>query len=86
MNPRRATGFDWDSRPGGNVDHLARRGIEWWEVEEIFLNRPEWRRNKKAAAGEYRMIGRSDGGKLCEIIVLTLPDVGELHAITGWRI
>jgi hypothetical protein len=81
MNPRYATGFEWNF---ANVGHLAERGIRGWEVEEVFGNRAEFRRNKSDRAGDYYMIGTTYGGRRLTIVVKTLADTRELRAITGW--
>ena len=38
--------FEWDD---GNESELAKHGIRPHEAEEIFLNVPRWRRDKKSS-------------------------------------
>ncbi len=60
MHPRDAEGFEWDE---ANEDELWDHRIRPWEVEEVFWNRPEWVRNKREGSGDYKMVGRTNGGE-----------------------
>ncbi len=88
MNPWRAYEWQWDdaAKDDGNLAKLLRRGIRDWEVEQIFLNYPQWRTNKKRGSGGWQMIGRTDNGRLCKIIVQVLDAERMLRAVTGWEL
>jgi hypothetical protein len=88
MHPALAEYLEWDpeEKDNGNTAHLLRRGIRWWEVEQIFENDPEWRRDKNAAAGDYYMIGTTSAGRQLLIVVQVLDDERALRAITGWPV
>ena len=72
--------FEWDE---GNESELAGHHIEPYEAEEIFLNGPVWRRDKKDAAGDYYITGRTDGGRILTIVV-QLKAGHTVRPITGW--
>lgn len=86
MNPRYAAGIDWGSEQEYEAiaEHLARHQIREWAVEAVFLNEPRFVRNKKDRAGDFRMIGRTDGGRRLTIVVRTVPETHLLRPITGW--
>lgn len=71
----------WDDN---NTEHLAEHDIQTWEVDEVFLNRPQFFRNKGERAGDYRMAGRTFSGRKLTIVVKTLPESHEQRPITGW--
>ena len=79
--PGDAEGFEWDE---GNEEHLADHGITPWEVEEVFWNRPVWVPNKKEQSGDWKMVGRTDGGRRLSIITQIKPAQRVLRAFTGW--
>lgn len=43
-----------------NVEHIARHGVEPWEVEETVYGQPYVSRGRE---GLYRLIGRTDSGR-----------------------
>jgi uncharacterized DUF497 family protein len=81
MHPRDAEGFEWDAE---NEDHLAPHAISSWEVEEVFWHGPVWVPNQKGRSGDWKMIGRTTGGRAITVVVRTRPDQALLRAITGW--
>lgn len=88
-HPSSADGIDWD--PGdeesgreGAVEHLDRlHGISAEEVEQVFRNDPVWLKNKKGRRGNWRMLGRTDGGRPLDIKVLWDENRGVILPITG---
>lgn len=72
--------FDWDH---GNVDELGAHGVLPYEAEQVFLNGPRWFRNKKDGAGDYRIVGWTDGGRALTIIV-ALREGHVVRVVTGW--
>ncbi len=74
----RISDFEWDE---GNVLHLElRHGIEPEEVEEVFVNRPLFRRTKK---GHYAVFGPTSSGRYLTII-FDLKPKSVVRPITGW--
>lgn len=82
MHPSDANGFEWDD---DNEQHLANHGIAQREVEELFWNRPTWVPNTKGQSGDWKMIGRTDGGRRLTIIVQFKPAQRVIRAFTGWN-
>ncbi|MEW6186303.1 MAG: BrnT family toxin [Thermodesulfobacteriota bacterium] len=70
--------FEWDE---GNVLHLELgHGIEAEEAEEIFLNKPLYRRTKK---GHYAAFGFTLSGRYLTLI-FEQKSKGKIRIITGW--
>jgi uncharacterized DUF497 family protein len=84
MHPKEAEGFEWDE---ANESELAdpRHPIQPWEVVQVFWNVPVWVRNKKVGSGDYKMIGRTNGGRRLTIVVETKGVTRMLRPITGWE-
>jgi uncharacterized DUF497 family protein len=81
VHPSEASEFEWDN---GNESEFVRHGITPEEAEQVFDNHPEWLPNKRNRAGDWRMVGETDGGRRLMIIVrIVVPDY-HLRAITGW--
>lgn len=81
MHPSQASGIQWDD---GNERELARHGILLLDVLQVFANDPAWARNKNNRSGQFKMIGRNDGGRRLTIVVLMAPDSNLARPITGW--
>ena len=80
-HPSTAEAFDWDD---GNVEKLARRGVSPEDVEEIWLNEPQYLHNKRAGSAAWLMVGRDLGGRRLRIgIVWEDEAIGILRAITA---
>lgn len=74
----RISDFEWDE---GNVIHLELgHGIEPEEVEEVFANKPLFRRTKK---GHYAAFGPTSSGRYLTVI-FELKEKGVVRPITGW--
>ena len=58
-----ASPFGWDE---ANVDHIARHGVEWWEVDEVLLNPIRQRLSRTTVADEQRfaVIGETLEGRV----------------------
>ena len=70
--------FEWDE---GNALHLELgHGIEPQEVEEVFVNKPLFRRTKK---GHYAAFGPTIAGRYL-IIVFESKGKVIIRPITGW--
>jgi uncharacterized DUF497 family protein len=81
MHPSEASEFEWDE---GNYSEFARHGIRYREVEEVFDNHPVWTPNKRNRAGDWRMTGRTNGGRVLTVMVRQSGHEYFLRAITGW--
>ena len=81
MHPSEASEFEWDER---NQSELWRHHIVPEEVEEVFDNHPVWNPNKHNRAGDWKMVGRTNGGRRLTVVVRHLEDRYLLRAITGW--
>ncbi len=74
----RISDFGWDE---GNVIHLELyHGIEPEEVEEVFVNKPLFRKTKK---GHYVAFGLTSVGRYLTT-VFNLKPKGIVRTITGW--
>lgn len=74
----RISDFEWDE---GNVPHSELgHGIEPEEVEEVFANKPLFRRTKK---GHYVAFGSTCAGRYLTV-VFELKDAGLVRPLTGW--
>jgi uncharacterized DUF497 family protein len=84
MRPWDAEGFEWDE---ANESELAdpRHPIQPWEVEQVFWNGPVWARDKRKASGDYKMVGRTDGGRRLTIVVEVKASKWQVRPITGWE-
>jgi uncharacterized DUF497 family protein len=80
-HPSRAEAWKWDE---GNESELAAHGISPAEVYEVWANSPSWAPNARHRSGDWKMCGRTDGGRRLAIVVGFYPDRGLLRAITGW--
>ena len=83
MHPRDAELFDWDEENETELER-SEHPIKHWEAEEVFENRPLWVRNKREGSGDYKMIGRTNGGRALTIVVTANEVNRSIRAITGW--
>ena len=83
MYPRDAEGFEWDEEE--NEAELWIHRIRSWEVEQVFLSRPVWVRNRKGRSGDFKMVGRTNGGRRLTITVQVKAMKRQLRPITGWE-
>jgi uncharacterized DUF497 family protein len=81
-NPNNAEAWDWDE---ANEAELARHGILLPDVEQIWMNGPVLAPNKRRRAGDWKMIGFTDGGRLLTVILRYDADRRLLRPITGWE-
>ena len=74
----RINDFEWDE---GNSLHLQlSHGISPEEAEEVFVNKPFFRRTKK---GHYTVFGPTLDGRYL-IVIFELKRKGIARPITGW--
>jgi len=53
--------WEWDD---ANVEHTAEHGIRPADVENVWSDRPKYRRNRLGRAATHQMIGPDGGGRL----------------------
>lgn len=74
----RISDFEWDE--GNSLHFELGHGIEPEEVEEVFANKPLFRRTKKR---HYVAFGPTSGGRYLTVIFEWKPK-GIVRPITGW--
>jgi len=79
-HPSSAERFDWDD---ANIDKLAIRNVRPDEVEAIWANRPQYRRNKRKGTAMWMMVGCDPrSGRRLKVGILWLDEQeGVLRAI-----
>jgi hypothetical protein len=81
-HPSQAAVFALDE---ANERELAGHGIAGWEAKEVFDNRPAWSANKRHRAGDWKMIGVTNGGRRLTIVVRYDGESRTIRPITGWH-
>ena len=84
MHPSEAEGFEWDDANQGELWGGGHR-IRPHEVEDVFWNYPVWVPDEKDKSGDYKMIGRTDGGRKLTLVVEVKTITRQLRPITGWN-
>ena len=73
--------WHWDE---GNLQHLG-HGLTRTIVEQVWREKPRFRRNKKRRAASHQMIGPDRGQKMWTVCIVEMPyQQGLWLAITGW--
>jgi|SRR5712691_11515643 len=80
-HPSQALVWEWRE---GDEDELHAHRITPEEVYEIWANRPKFARNKRRRAGDWKMMGRTNGGRKLTVVVRYESDGRSLRPITGW--
>lgn len=80
-HPSTADAWEWDE---GNEGELAAHEISPAEVYEVWANGAVWVPNVRRRAGDWKMLGRTDGGRRLTIVLRLYGDRGVLRPITGW--
>lgn len=88
-HPATASGFtllpeDEASGFEGTEAHLARHDVTPLELDQVFMNHPVWLRNKRNRAANWRMLGRTDGGRAIDVKVRWDETRDELIPVTAW--
>src|SRR6266581_3090963 len=81
-HPLGGEAWEWDE---GNEAELFGHNIPPCEVYEVWENGPVWVPNVRHRAGDWKMIGRTSGGRRLTIVSRLYPDRGMLRPITGWK-
>jgi uncharacterized DUF497 family protein len=81
VHPGGDEAFEWDE---DNERELARHHITPYEVEQVLDNEPTWARNKRGRAGDWIMVGRTNGGRILTIVVKLNAAADTVRPVTGW--
>ena len=79
-HPAEAEAWQWDD---GNEAELAGHGIDAREVAEVLVNGPTWVPNRRYRAGDWKMIGETNGGRRLTVVIRHVVDQSLSRAITG---
>jgi uncharacterized DUF497 family protein len=74
--------WEWDE---GNETELSRHRISSGEVYEVWDNGPVWVPNIRHRAGDWKMLGQTNGGRRLTIVIRFYSDRSVLRPITGWE-
>jgi uncharacterized DUF497 family protein len=80
-HPSQAEVLGWND---GNEAELAAHKITLAEVRQVWANEPLFVPNIRHRAGDYKMIGLTDGGRALTIVIRYEADGRVLRPITGW--
>lgn len=72
----RIKGFEWDT---WNTGHIARHRVRPEEAEEVFFNKPLFR---KSRGNTYIALGPTDEGRLLVVIYVVRPG-GAVYVVTA---
>jgi len=78
----RITEIEIDDR---NEAHLTSHGVSIAEVQQVFANHPDVRRNRKDRAGTHVARGATSGGRSV-IIPFVDQGAGRVRPITAWEV
>lgn len=81
VDPRDAEALELDE---GNEEELRRHEITLDEVEQVWTNVRIFVPNRRHRAGDWKMMGLTDGGRALTIVMRYFPDRRTLRPITGW--
>jgi hypothetical protein len=74
--------IEWDD---ANRGHATRHGLTTEEITQALLNNPTMRRNRKGRAGDYYVLGATDGGRRITVVVARDSGRRVLGPITAWE-
>lgn len=78
----RLTELEIDAR---NEAHLTSHGVSIAEVQQVFANHPDVRRNRRDQAGTHVARGETAGGPTVMIPFVDQGD-GRIRPITAWEV
>jgi len=68
-----------------NEAHLTSHGVSIAEVQQVFANHPDVRRNRRDRAGTHVARGETAGGRTVMIPFVDQGD-GRIRPITAWEV
>jgi len=81
VRPWYAEAIEWDD---GNESELARHEVSAEEVVQLLANDPVWVPNKRRRAGDWKVVGYTDGGRALTVVLHWDERRVVLRPITGW--
>ena len=72
--------FEWDD---ANLEHVGERGFAQFELDSVLDGAFFTLRNKRRRPGQYRVVGRTTGGRLVTIVVAPHPLAGVWRPVTA---
>ena len=81
VGPWDAENIEWDE---GNEPKVVAHGISPNEVMEALLDAEIWRPNQKGKTGNWKVYGKTQGGKAITMVILWDPIRMNLRPITAW--
>lgn len=67
-----------------NESKLAKHGITVREAIQVLDDKFKAFRNRKSRAGEYLLVGRTHGGRLLTMPIVSTSVEGRWRPVTGW--
>ena len=81
VGPWDAENIEWDE---GNEPKVVAHRISPNEVMEALLDAEIWRPNQKGKTGNWKVYGKTQGGKAITMVILWDPIRMNLRPITAW--
>lgn len=81
-HPSQALAWEWRE---GDEDELHEHKISPEEIYQVRANHPQFARNKRRKAGDWKMMGITDGGRKLTIVLRYYATIRSLRPITGWE-
>jgi hypothetical protein len=81
-HPSQAASWEWWE---GDEDELHEHRITPNEVYDVWINGPQFARNKRRRTGDWKMMGRTDGGRKLTIVLRYYAGRRSVRPITGWE-
>jgi len=80
-HPRYAEAWEYDEE---DEEELWGHRISMQEVQQVWANDPVWAQNKRHRAGDWLMLGLTNGGRSLSVVVRWNSDRRTVEPITGW--
>ena len=81
-HPSQALVWEWRE---GDENELHEHRISPEEIYQVWANRPKFARNKRRRVGDWKMMGKTDGGRKLMIVLRYYVTIRSLRPITGWE-
>jgi len=74
--------IEWDDR---NTAHATAHGVSVEEIEQVIVNGPTYRQNKRGRAADLLAFGTTDGGRPVVVAVAWDAAHRSIRPITAWE-
>lgn len=74
--------IEWDE---GNLSHATTHGVTAEEIEQVIVNGPTYRRNKRGRAADLLAFGVTDGGRAVVVAIVWDATRQVVRPITAWE-